>query len=80
MARERGSWLSWTLGVLTGVLMCFILQYELSRKPAFGGVFDERQGMVTATASAHAAVEARVDTLTHEDLHAEPLRKGDRLQ
>jgi len=61
--------------------MCFILQYELSRKPAFGGVFDERQGMVTADAPAHAAVTwIDATTFTHEALHAEPLRKGDKLK
>jgi hypothetical protein len=37
----------------------------------------ERQGMVTADAPAHAS--AGIDTFTHEDLHAEPLRKGDKL-
>jgi len=40
--------------------------------------YSERQGMVTADAPAHAS--AGIDTLTHEDLHAEPLRKGDKLQ
>jgi hypothetical protein len=51
-----------------------------ARYVAYHAVHDERQGMVTATAPAHAAVEARIDTLTREDLHAAPLRKGDRLQ
>jgi hypothetical protein len=41
-------------------------------------LYGERQGMVTADAPAHAS--AGIDTLTHEDLHAAPLRKGDKLQ
>jgi hypothetical protein len=46
-----------------------------------GPVYDDRQGMVTADAPAHAAVTwIDASTFTHEALHATPLRKGDRLK
>jgi hypothetical protein len=70
----RGSWLSWTLGLFTGIILGLSLYHDLRGKT----LVDERQGMVTADAPAHAS--AGIDTLTHEDLHAAPLRKGDRLQ
>jgi hypothetical protein len=42
---------------------------------------DERQGMVSADAPAHAAVTwIDASTFTHEALHAAPLRKGDKLK
>jgi hypothetical protein len=71
----HGSWLSWTLGVLFGVILGLSLYHDLRGKPAL----DEGQGMVTADAPAHASVEARIDTIAHENAH-DALPKGDKLK
>jgi hypothetical protein len=57
------------------IVSLFVFSAGFSSKSV---ALDERQGLITADAPAHAS--AGIDTLAHEDLHVEPLRKGDKLK
>jgi hypothetical protein len=69
--------------IIAGIAVAALLVLATSAMmlPLGAEPYDERQGMVTADAPAHAAVTwIDASTFTHEALHAAPLRKGDKLK
>jgi len=73
--------LEWIIAIIAAVALLVLSPGMMMLLPPGAASYDERQGMVTADAPAHAAVTwIDASTFTHEALHATPLRKGDRLK